>query len=651
MRIASRRAAAFRPRLEALETRLALSTLLPEPPLIVNTDPAGSAQSIPFAPPPVAAAADNGDGFVVAWISADVEGATVLARRFNRFGDALTDDLVVDLGIQPAGTYPHVAVAMDGSGNFVVTYDVLLDSESGLTGVFARRYDSAGNTLDSSPFQVNSGFGVSDPSVAVDQLGRFVVAYTETDESGSAVVFQAGLIAGSQPLSGGPKVVDSVAAQTGTTFASPRVAADAAGDFVVAYEADQGFGAPTSTVSVSVFDPTGAHLGPAFVVSSGKAATHPDVSFARNGAAFVATWIDATATPVVEARRFDNVFGVLDPIVTVSGTGETPGTAPYDGPRVAVLTDGEFSVLWGAHRAPSGETDPAPVGDVLVRTFDVNDMALGSAVRLNPLRNAAGPVALAASPDGVVAAYSAARDVSLTANGFSATSTQFDILAVLFDPPTNPFDGLAFSSSASEDDSQLAIALLAGRGPEAGPSPVELPRPEVPRPQRSDLPEDRRRFPPLAAGLQIVGGTNAVGEISGRLFADSDGSGEYHDNKPGLPGRVVYLDLNQNGVLDEGEPAAVTDERGFYVFSGLSMRSYYVRQLLTGDEVQTQPPDNEAYEVRLSPARPSMTTRDFGTTIVRRRAGPPKAVPPAAVPPPPTVPSSGGAGESEEGGD
>lgn len=61
--------------------------------------------------------------------------------------------------------------------------------------------------------------------------------------------------------------------------------------------------------------------------------------------------------------------------------------------------------------------------------------------------------------------------------------------------------------------------------------------------------------------------------------------------EPGLSGVTVYLDLNNNGVLDSNEPSQVTDDRGVYHFTSLEPGSYVVREVLPGSFKQTAPKD------------------------------------------------------------
>lgn len=52
--------------------------------------------------------------------------------------------------------------------------------------------------------------------------------------------------------------------------------------------------------------------------------------------------------------------------------------------------------------------------------------------------------------------------------------------------------------------------------------------------------------------------------IRGQKFNDLNGDGTKQANEPGLPGWTIFLDLNRNGNLDDGEPTDVTDADGNY---------------------------------------------------------------------------------------
>ena len=95
-----------------------------------------------------------------------------------------------------------------------------------------------------------------------------------------------------------------------------------------------------------------------------------------------------------------------------------------------------------------------------------------------------------------------------------------------------------------------------------------------------------------------------AGVIEGFVWHDIDADGIYHEDlEPRIAGRTVYLDVNDNGSLDTGEPSRVTavddlataeDETGSYRFDGLGVGEHVVRQVVPAEDIATAPvdPDN-----------------------------------------------------------
>jgi hypothetical protein len=130
--------------------------------------------------------------------------------------------------------------------------------------------------------------------------------------------------------------------------------------------------------------------------------------------------------------------------------------------------------------------------------------------------------------------------------------------------------------------------------------------------------------PALGDDAALVGGTNAVGQISGKIFEDVNGTGSVDRFKPGLAGVTVFIDLNNNGMIDQGEPTTTTNDRGDYSFTGLQAGTYVVRQAMPGNVLQTLPANEAPYEVtleRLLDAR-SATDLNFGLQLLSGRARP-----------------------------
>src|SRR5690606_7756452 len=59
------------------------------------------------------------------------------------------------------------------------------------------------------------------------------------------------------------------------------------------------------------------------------------------------------------------------------------------------------------------------------------------------------------------------------------------------------------------------------------------------------------------------------GELRGSVFNDENANGVRGPADTPRPGVVVYADLDNNGVLDVGEPSAITDAQGFYSLTNL----------------------------------------------------------------------------------
>ncbi len=70
-----------------------------------------------------------------------------------------------------------------------------------------------------------------------------------------------------------------------------------------------------------------------------------------------------------------------------------------------------------------------------------------------------------------------------------------------------------------------------------------------------------------------------TGSISGRVFHDSNDDGAFAA-EPTLAGVTVYLDTNNDGVLDAGEISATSDGSGNYSFTSLPNGTFAVREIV-----------------------------------------------------------------------
>jgi Ca2+-binding RTX toxin-like protein len=81
----------------------------------------------------------------------------------------------------------------------------------------------------------------------------------------------------------------------------------------------------------------------------------------------------------------------------------------------------------------------------------------------------------------------------------------------------------------------------------------------------------------IADAVRFVPAT-AAASISGTVFNDVNGNGARDAGEPGLQNRVVYIDSNKDGILDNNEPSTITDAAGYWQFTGLSAGTYRIRE-------------------------------------------------------------------------
>ncbi|MEN0049100.1 MAG: T9SS type A sorting domain-containing protein [Bacteroidota bacterium] len=130
-------------------------------------------------------AVDNNGDFVVVWESAGQDGSDdgIYGQRYNSNGAALGGEFQVNTYTTDNQTDPSVATDQDGS--FVVVWES--DGQDGSdSGIYGQRYNNDG-TLNGEEFQVNTytNDGQINPSIATDGNGDFIVTWDSYEQDGS----------------------------------------------------------------------------------------------------------------------------------------------------------------------------------------------------------------------------------------------------------------------------------------------------------------------------------------------------------------------------------------------------------------------------------------------------------------------------------
>lgn len=236
-----------------------------------------------------AVAADGQGNFVVVWTGADQDGSDtgIFGRRVGPTGTLLGGEFQVNT--YTTGYQVSPAVAADSAGNFLVVWtSVSLDNLR--SPVIGRRFNAAG-VAQGNEFQINANSTdrLSDPAVAADSAGNFVVTW---DRPGDALSL--GDVFARRVDASGVPVGDEVQVNTHTPQMQwgARVATGAAGSFVVVWESLSSQDGSYSGVFARRFDGAGTPITSEFRVNSYSTGNQAKPAIASDGSgAFVVTWI------------------------------------------------------------------------------------------------------------------------------------------------------------------------------------------------------------------------------------------------------------------------------------------------------------------------------------------------------------------------
>ena len=237
-------------------------------------------------------------------------------------------------------------IAADADGDFVVVWESA-EQDGSSSGIVARRFSSSG-APQGAEFLVNTcttGAQTS-PSVAMDDAGNFVIAWTSDGQDGSL----AGAYAQRYSAAGAPRGGE-FRLNTYTTQEQdfPRVAMDADGDFVVAWESFAQDGDEGDGVFVRRFDAAGNALGAEFLVNT-YTTNHQfhAVPAMDDDGDFVVTWISK--------YQDGSAYGIYAQRYSASGAPQgtefranTYTFSDQAYPSVAMDADGDFVIAWSSY--------------------------------------------------------------------------------------------------------------------------------------------------------------------------------------------------------------------------------------------------------------------------------------------------------------
>ena len=389
---------------EQLEQRRLLSASAVGNEQLVNTTTAGD-QATNNSGQGGSVACDSNGNYVVVWSSAnqDGSGSGIYAQIFNSAGQAIGSEFQVNT--TTAGDQTNATVAMDSTGDFVVTWTSAGQDGSG-TGVYAQLYNSAG-VAQGSEFRVNTTTSGNqfNSKVAMDPAGDFVIAWVSAgqDGSGNGVYMQRYTVGG--VAAGSETKVNTTTANDQT---NPAVAMDSTGNFVVTWQSNlqdgSGYG-----IYAQRYNSSGVAQGSEFRVNTTTAndQINPAIALDPSGN-FVIVWQSAV--------QDGSGYGIIAQRYNAAGTAQggqfrvnTTTANDQANPSISMDGSGNFVVTWqsnlqdgsgnGIYAQSYNSSGVAQGGETIVNTTTANDQTFAS-------------VAMDAAGDFVVAWTSASQDGS-----------------------------------------------------------------------------------------------------------------------------------------------------------------------------------------------------------------------------------------------
>ncbi|MFN8578523.1 MAG: pentapeptide repeat-containing protein [Candidatus Sericytochromatia bacterium] len=314
-------------------------------------------------------AKDSVGNFVVAWSGAgngDTSG--VFARRYNSNGIPIDANEFL-INTYTTGTQQLPSVAMDSTGNFVVSWH---GSGNGDTyGIFARRFNSNGTPKDTNEFLVNSYTTGTQlfSAVAMDSIGNFVVTWNGAGTQDVSSIYAKRYSSNSTltPIDTNDFLVNTY---TTSIQQTPAVAMDSNGNFTVvwtSYDSAETYGVFgrrfSSNTTLTPIDATEARIN-SFTAEDQAS---PSVAIDSTGN-FIVTWSGYGVGDAggVFAKRFNSSGNPLD---TSEFLVNTYTSAVQANPSVIYDNTGKFIITW----AGSGNNDSS---GVYARRYNPNGTAI-----------------------------------------------------------------------------------------------------------------------------------------------------------------------------------------------------------------------------------------------------------------------------------
>jgi len=299
-----------------------------------------------------AIAVDSSGNFVVVWHGPEMVGEEdedIFSQRFDPNGLHIGGEFHVNTKM--VGKQQNPSVAMNNEGRFVVAWETSATSGD-RRSIKARVYDQTGAPIDFELKISDSSSNCYDPDVAIDDSGGFVVVWRQGEYK------QYSILAMLYDPEGVPRTsIIRVNTTDVRTVTKPSVAMTPGGLFIITWD-NHPDGANLDDILIRLYESDGTPIGEQFVVNTTLSGSQqwPQVAM-NNQREFVIVW-DSKIDPNVNER---DIFGQR-----YSSSGEPIGdefqvnTYTEDDqkyPAVALREDGVFVTVWQSDEQDGSDYD------------------------------------------------------------------------------------------------------------------------------------------------------------------------------------------------------------------------------------------------------------------------------------------------------
>ncbi|MFL5729000.1 MAG: hypothetical protein ACJ75J_05875 [Cytophagaceae bacterium] len=294
-----------------------------------------------------AIAMDSTGNFVVTWsggsadMGQDGDKMGIFAQRYNALGEPIGKEFMVNTFYLENQTDP--AIAMNDDGDFVICWDSWHQDGSG-SGIYAQRFNAKGEP-QGAEFKVNTRTkdDQTNPAIAMNNTGDFAITWQSEGEDGD----RQGIVAQKFDSKGnwvGPNFI--VNSYTKTDQKNPQIAMDSIGNFVIVWDSYYQEGVFGDGIYGQRYDMAGRALGNEFHINSyiKNNQKYPSLGMNSKGD-FVVVWLSEGQEP--------GKFGIY--AQAYSSDGITNGkefmvsSFKYESsayPKVLLNTNGSFIITW-----------------------------------------------------------------------------------------------------------------------------------------------------------------------------------------------------------------------------------------------------------------------------------------------------------------